>query len=77
MGATNVAIGGIDQSAPLVYFGLGTVAVALAFRAWQALQRPRSTEIFEDVPERVPVRALPPQSSRPSLPDLSAKRPPQ
>lgn len=74
VGAVNVAIGGIDQSAALVYFGLGTVGVALAFRLWQSLQRPQSPMVME-APERVPVRALPPQSSNPSLPDLSVKPP--
>lgn len=71
-GAVDVAIGGIDQTAPLVYFGLFLVGGALALRWWQFYRRP--SHRIEDIPERVPIHALPPQSSRPSLPDLSVAK---
>jgi hypothetical protein len=76
-GAMNVAIGGIDQSTSLVIFGLSTVTIALALRWWHLSQRPESVKVTPaDPPARVPIRALPPRSSRPSLPDLSIPRKP-
>jgi hypothetical protein len=70
-GAVNVAIGGIDQSSALVFFGLSVVSVALALRWWQHFHRKPSVKL-STTPERVPVRALPP--SPPSLPNLSVKK---
>lgn len=72
VGAVNVAIGSIDQSSSLVFFGLGTVAIALLLRWWQGQQRP-APKVVE--PPRAP-RALPPYASRPSLPDLSLPKKP-
>ncbi|MBE9009550.1 hypothetical protein IQ250_04955 [Pseudanabaenaceae cyanobacterium LEGE 13415] len=69
-GAMNVAIGGFDQSTSLVMFGLGTVAIAMLFRWWALSQRPAPVRVSPDEPPRMPVRALPEHSSRPSLPDL-------
>lgn len=72
-GAVDVAIGGIDGSTSLVVFGLSAVGVAIALRLWQSQKR------TPDVPERRAIHALPPSSSRPSLPMLSMakKNPPQ
>jgi len=72
-GAVDVAIGGIDGSISLVVFGLSAVGVAIALRLWQSQKR------TPDVQERVAIHALPPSSSRPSLPMLSMakKNPPQ
>ncbi|MBC7825976.1 MAG: hypothetical protein H7126_19320 [Candidatus Parcubacteria bacterium] len=72
-GAVDVAIGGIDGSTSLVVFGLSSVGVAIALRLWQSQKR------TPDVQERVAIHALPPSSSRPSLPMLSMakKNPPQ
>ena len=72
-GAVDVAIGGIDGSTSLVVFGLSAVGVAIALRLWQSQKR------SPDVQERRAIHALPPASSRPSLPMLSMakKNPPQ
>ncbi len=72
-GAVDVAIGGIDGSTSLVMFGLSAVGVAIALRLWQSQKR------TPDVQERRAIHALPPASSRPSLPMLSMtkKSPPQ
>lgn len=71
-GAMNVAIGGFDQSSSLVMVGLSTVALAILFRWWSLSQRPAPIRVTpsDDRPTRMPVRALPERSSRPSLPDL-------
>jgi hypothetical protein len=71
IGAVNVAIGGIDQSSSLVFFGLSVVSVALALRWWHHFHRKPSVKL-STAPERVPVHALPP--SPPSLPNLSVKK---
>lgn len=72
-GAVDVAIGGIDGSTSLVVFGLSAVGVAIALRLWQSQKR------TPDMQERRAIHALPPASSRPSLPMLSMnkKSPPQ
>jgi hypothetical protein len=70
-GAADVAIGGIDQSSSLVFFGLCVVTAALGLRWWQFQRRALSTTQQE---ERVAIHALPPQSSRPSLPALSVPK---
>jgi len=73
-GAMNVAIGGIDQSTSLVIFGLSAVTIALILRWWSLSQRPAPSRVTpSDRPARVPVRALPEQSSARSLPDLPRK----
>lgn len=69
-GAADVAIGGIDQSSSLVFFGLCVVTAALGLRWWQFQRRNPSTT----PEERVAIHALPPQSSRPSLPALSVPK---
>ncbi|MGG6264609.1 hypothetical protein ACQ4M3_15305 [Leptolyngbya sp. AN03gr2] len=69
-GAMNVAIGGFDQSTPLVMFGLGTVALSILFRWWALSQRPAPVRVSPEPSPRMPVRALPERSSRPSLPEL-------
>jgi hypothetical protein len=69
-GAADVAIGGIDQSSSLVFFGLCVVTAALGLRWWQFQRRNPSTA----QEERVAIHALPPQSSRPSLPALSVPK---
>lgn len=68
-GAVDVAIGGIDQSSSLVFFGLCVVAAALGLRWWQFYRRSPET-----IREQRVVYALPPQSSRPSLPTLSVPK---
>lgn len=73
VGAVDVAIGGIDQSSSLVFFGLSLVSVALALRWWQSFHRKPSVKVSAP-PERVPVHILPPQSSRPTLPNLTSKK---
>jgi hypothetical protein len=69
-GAADVAIGGIDQSSSLVFFGLCVVTAALGLRWWQFQRRAPATT----PEERVAIHALPPQSSRPSLPALSVPK---
>lgn len=72
-GAMDVAIGSIDQSASLVYVGLALVGGSLALRLWQFSRRPQPVRM-EEVPQRMPIHALPAQTSRPSLPDLSVAK---
>ncbi|MCU0553030.1 MAG: hypothetical protein MUC48_27185, partial [Leptolyngbya sp. Prado105] len=73
-GATNVAIGGVDQSMSLVVFGLSTVTVALGLRWWHYAHRPSPVQVASEPPAKVPMRSLPERSSRPPLPDLSRSR---
>ncbi|NDJ16197.1 hypothetical protein GS601_02650 [Myxacorys almedinensis A] len=72
-GAVDVAIGSLDQSSSLVFFGLCVVSAALGLRLWQFYRRP-TTNRGEMRDERVALSALPPQSSRPSLPTLSVPK---
>jgi hypothetical protein len=69
-GAMDVAIGSVDQSASLVYLGLALVGGALALRLWQFSRRPQPRR-RESPPERRPIHALPAETSRPSLPNLT------
>ncbi len=73
-GAMNVAIGGIDQSTSLVISGLSTVTIALALRWWHLSQRPTPVKVPPSEATTRSLRALPPRSSRPSLPDLSVPK---
>lgn len=68
VGAVDAVIGGVDGRWSLMALGLSTVAVAVALRAW--IRQPRSVESFGGAP----IRYLPAQSSRPSLPMLSSTR---
>lgn len=71
IGLVDAIIGGFNEHWSLLTVGLGTAGVAIAVRLWQ-LQRRHSTQTTQ----RPPVYILPPQSSRPSLPLLSAKKNP-
>jgi hypothetical protein len=68
IGAVDAVIGGMDGRWSLLTFGLGTVGVAIALRWWQIQQR----QI--DLTEQSPQYFLPPTSSRPALPVLSAAK---
>ncbi|NJP12080.1 MAG: hypothetical protein HC866_23590 [Leptolyngbyaceae cyanobacterium RU_5_1] len=72
-GAVNIAVGGLSEHWALMTIGLGAVGVAIALRWWQAQNR---NSIQPQ--KRPPVYALPPHSSRPSLPmlSMSKKNPP-
>lgn len=73
VGVVDAAIGGLTQHWSLLAVGVGTVGTAIALRLWQIQRR----QAMESVSQN-PVYILPPQSSRPSLPTLSAakKNPP-
>jgi hypothetical protein len=74
VGAVDAAIGGVGASLPLLSFGLGTIGVALALGWWQ-IQRSQAEQQVEPAPEYY----LPPQASRPALPQLTQtkrRRPP-
>ena len=66
VGAVNVAIGGIDQSSSLVFFGLSLVSVGLALRWWHHFHTKPSVKLSAP-PEQVPVHILPPSSPLPNL----------
>ena len=68
IGAVDVVIGGVDERWSLLTFGLGLVGVAIALRWWQIQQRQ------VDLTEKSPTYFLPPSSSRPPLPVLSASK---
>jgi hypothetical protein len=68
VGAVDAVIGGVDGQWSLMALGLGAVSVAIALRAWINQQRQ-----FEPV-DGTPIRYLPAQSSRPSLPMLTPPR---
>jgi hypothetical protein len=63
-GAVDVAIGGIDRSWSLLFFGVSLVGVAIAIRWWQSQNA--QAELNEDSPKYF----LTSQSSRPALPTL-------
>lgn len=67
IGAVNAVIGGFDERWALFSFGLGTVGVAITLRWWLLQQR-------HPEPPRSPQRYLPPASSRPALPTLTAAK---
>jgi hypothetical protein len=69
VGVVDAAMGGFTEHWSLLAVGLGTVSFAIAFRWWQLQQRQKLIE-----PYRAPVHILPPQSSQPSLPQLSATK---
>lgn len=65
IGAVNAIIGGMDGEWVLLSLGIGAMGIALALR-WVQPQRRRIQPI-----DRTPIRYLPAQSSRPSLPLLT------
>ncbi|WP_421657902.1 hypothetical protein [Leptothermofonsia sp. ETS-13] len=69
VGVVDAAIGGLSGHWSLLAVGLGTVGTAIALRLWQ-VQRRSATEPVGDHPAHI----LPPQSSRPSLPTLTASK---
>ncbi len=66
IGAVDAVIGGVGGRWSLFSFGLMMVAIAVAVRWWQS--QSQQTELAEQPVERY----LPPSSSRPPLPMLSA-----
>jgi hypothetical protein len=64
-GAVDVAIGGLDRSWSLLFFGVSLVGVAIALRWWQ------SQNTQEELDEDSPKYFLTSQSSRPALPTLN------
>lgn len=66
IGAVDAVIGGIGGRWSLFSFGLMMVAIAVAVRWWQS--QSQQTELADQPVERY----LPPSSSRPPLPMLSA-----
>jgi len=66
VGIVDAVIGGLDERWWLFTFGLGTAGLAIALRWWLIRQR-RPYRVSS-----VPQHYLPPQSSRPVLPNLSA-----
>jgi hypothetical protein len=68
VGAVDAVIGGVGERWSLLSFGLMMVVLALALRWWQSQRR--ETELADQ-----PVtHYLPPSSSRPALPILSAAK---
>ena len=67
-GMVDAVIGGFDERWSLLSFGLGTVGVAIALRWWLIQQR------HSEPPQSVTQRYLPPSSSRPPLPTLTASK---
>ncbi|MCA1992221.1 MAG: hypothetical protein LDL41_09275 [Coleofasciculus sp. S288] len=68
VGAVDAVIGGVGERWTLLTFGLLMVMLAVAIRWWQSQRR--ETELAEQ-----PVtHFLPPNSSRPALPMLSATK---
>lgn len=68
IGVIDAVIGGLDDRWSLFSFGLGTVGIAIALRWWLIQQR------RPEPPQPVPQRYLPPSSSRPALPTLTASK---
>jgi hypothetical protein len=68
VGAVDAVIGGVGERWSLLSFGLMMVVLAVALRWWQSQRR--ETELADQ-----PVtHYLPPSSSRPALPILSAAK---
>lgn len=68
VGSVDAVIGGVGERWSLLSFGLMMVVLAVALRWWQSQRR--ETELAEQ-----PVtHYLPPSSSRPALPILSAAK---
>jgi hypothetical protein len=74
VGVVDAAIGGLSEHWSLLTVGVGTVGAAIALRLWQLQRRSAVEQVSHN-----PVHILPPQSSRPSLPTLTAskKNPPR
>ncbi len=68
VGMVDASIGTFGERWSLLAFGLGTVGVALALRWWQIQQREAQ------LTEQPAKYFLPSQSSRPTLPMLSAAK---
>jgi hypothetical protein len=70
VGAVDAVIGGVDSRWSLLVLGVAMAGAAIALRWWIA-HRNRV-----DLPMGAPIHYLPERSSRPSLPMLSARKPP-
>lgn len=71
MGAVDAVIGGADRSWSLVAIGVGAIGVAVL---WRWMKPQRRLEPFNQEDHQPPVRYLPSQSSRPSMPMLTPSR---
>ena len=68
VGAVDAVIGGVGERWSLLTFGLMMVALAVAVRWWQSQRREA------DLAEQPVTHFLPPSSSRPALPMLTATK---
>jgi hypothetical protein len=69
VGLVDAAIGGLSEHWSLLVVGLGTAGTAIALRLWQVQRRSAMESVSHN-----PAPLLPPQSSRPSLPTLTASK---
>ncbi len=70
VGTVDAVIGGVDGQWSLMGLGCAVVALAIALR-WRLASFRQTESIMEP---RSPIRYLPEQSSRPSLPMLMTKK---
>jgi hypothetical protein len=68
VGAVDAVIGGVGERWSLLTFGLMMVVLAVALRWWQSQRREA------DLAEQPVTHFLPPSSSRPALPMLTATK---
>jgi hypothetical protein len=69
-GTVNILLGMLEGQAFLAFLGVLVVSSTIALRGWQKFRRP------VEFPEQAPIRYLPDQTARPSVPmvGLSARR---
>jgi uncharacterized membrane protein len=61
-GSVNILLGMFEGQALLAFVGVVVVSGTIALRGWHTYRRP------VDFPEQLPMRSLPDQTSRPSMP---------